>query len=154
MFMFIDPTLGAPLLEPLLSAQDTPAYTLPYAMNDLGISARLYKVISCLREIGTSYPNVTAHNTAHTEGVGQCGNMLIMAYAHARISGDGSVVGRHVRLPDSSSRKIDPDFGDLSTHCFATGLTTLSITLSSFRRSTSLADLQVYSFDTDIQVLV
>ena len=37
MFMTIDPSLGGPLLEPLLSAQDTPAYMLPYAMTDLGM---------------------------------------------------------------------------------------------------------------------
>lgn len=39
MFMVIDPSLGGPLLEPLLSAQDTAAYTLPYAMSDLGAFA-------------------------------------------------------------------------------------------------------------------
>ncbi|VDB91944.1 unnamed protein product [Peniophora sp. CBMAI 1063] len=82
MFMVIDPSLGGPLLEPLLSAQDTPAYLLPYAMTDLG----------------TTYPNVTARNNPHDQGVEQSANMLIMTFAHARVSGDGSLLGRHYSL--------------------------------------------------------
>lgn len=40
---------------------------------------------------------MTAKVSPHSEGVEQSGNMLIMTYAHARVSGDGSVAARHVR---------------------------------------------------------
>ena len=35
-FMYIDPTLGRPLLEPLFQLQASPNYTIPYAAADLG----------------------------------------------------------------------------------------------------------------------
>lgn len=35
-FMYIDPSLGAPLLEPLFRLQAHPNYTIPYAAGDLG----------------------------------------------------------------------------------------------------------------------
>ena len=35
-FMYIDPSLGRPLLEPLLQLQASPNYTIPYAAADLG----------------------------------------------------------------------------------------------------------------------
>ena len=34
--MFIDPSLGAPLLEPLFRLQASPNYTIPFAAADLG----------------------------------------------------------------------------------------------------------------------
>ena len=34
--MYIDPSLGRPLLEPLLQLQASPNYTIPYAAADLG----------------------------------------------------------------------------------------------------------------------
>ena len=36
--MYIDPSLGAPLLEPLFRFQDSIAYTVGYAAADLGAS--------------------------------------------------------------------------------------------------------------------
>ena len=36
--MYIDPTLGAPLLEPLFRLQESPNYTIPFAAADLGAS--------------------------------------------------------------------------------------------------------------------
>jgi hypothetical protein len=36
--MFIDPTLGRPLLEPLFQLQASPNYTIPFAATDLGMS--------------------------------------------------------------------------------------------------------------------
>ncbi|KAI9459212.1 hypothetical protein BJY52DRAFT_1211943 [Lactarius psammicola] len=81
-FMYIDPTLGRPLLEPLFQLQASPNYTIPYAAADLG----------------SSYPNVTISNSNHNQGVEQSGNMLIMTYAHARASGDGSLISRYYSL--------------------------------------------------------
>ncbi|KAI9513397.1 hypothetical protein F5148DRAFT_990760 [Russula earlei] len=80
--MYIDPTLGAPLLEPLLRFQASPNYTIPYAASDLG----------------SNYPNVTGSNSTHNQGVEQTANMLIMTYAQARASGDGSLISRYYRL--------------------------------------------------------
>ncbi|KAI0289968.1 DUF1793-domain-containing protein [Russula brevipes] len=80
--MYIDPTLGAPLLEPLFRFQASPNYSIPFAAADLG----------------SSYPNATGSNSSHNQGVEQTGNMLIMTYAHARASGDGSLISRYYQL--------------------------------------------------------
>ncbi|KAI0058455.1 hypothetical protein BV25DRAFT_1902161 [Artomyces pyxidatus] len=82
MFMSIDPTLGSPLLEPLLRSQDSLDYQVGYAAADLG----------------SQYPNVTLSNQPHQQGVEQSGNMLIMTYAYARASGDGSIIARYYHL--------------------------------------------------------
>jgi hypothetical protein len=64
---------------------------------------------------GTGYPNVTISNSTHSQGVErwylshvscvsililykESGNMLIMTYAYARASGDGSLISRYVRI--------------------------------------------------------
>ncbi|KAH9036047.1 hypothetical protein EDB83DRAFT_1770629 [Lactarius deliciosus] len=78
-FMYIDPKLGGLFLEPLFQLQASPNYTNPYPASDLG----------------TNYPNVTVSNSTHNQGVEHSGNMLIMTYAHARASGDGSLIGRY-----------------------------------------------------------
>ncbi|KAH9077812.1 hypothetical protein EDB83DRAFT_2514525 [Lactarius deliciosus] len=80
-FMYIDPKLAGLLLEPLFQLQASPNYTLPYAAADLGL-----------------YPNVTISNSGHSQRVEQSGNMLIMTYAHARASGDGSLISRYYSL--------------------------------------------------------
>ncbi|KAF8497617.1 hypothetical protein F5888DRAFT_1613412 [Russula emetica] len=74
--------LGAPLLEPLFRLQDSHNYTIRYAAADLG----------------SNYPNVSGSNSNHDQGVEQTGNMLIMTYAYARASGDGSQISRYYRL--------------------------------------------------------
>ncbi|KAH9018064.1 hypothetical protein EDB85DRAFT_1874040 [Lactarius pseudohatsudake] len=81
-FMYIDPKLGGLLLEPLFQLQASPNYTNPYAASDLG----------------ANYPNVTVSNSTHNQGVEHSGNMLIMTYAHARASGDGSLIGKYYDL--------------------------------------------------------
>jgi hypothetical protein len=43
-FMYLDPGLGAPLLEPLFRLQQSPNYTIPYAATDLGTSHSKVKV--------------------------------------------------------------------------------------------------------------
>ncbi|KAH9063198.1 hypothetical protein EDB87DRAFT_1681625 [Lactarius vividus] len=84
-FMYIDPTLGRPLLEPLFQLQASPNHTIPYAAADLGLA----------------YPNVTISDSSHNQGVEQSGNMLIMTYAHARATGDGSLISRYYPLMTS-----------------------------------------------------
>ncbi|KAH9164532.1 hypothetical protein EDB89DRAFT_415428 [Lactarius sanguifluus] len=81
-FMYIDLPLGGLLLEPLFQLQTSPGYIIPYAAADLG----------------SSYPNVTISNSNHNQGVEQSGNMLIMTYAHARATGDGSLISRYYSL--------------------------------------------------------
>ncbi|KAI9431946.1 hypothetical protein H4582DRAFT_1821981, partial [Lactarius indigo] len=81
-FMCIDPELGGLFLEPLFRLQASPKYANPYAAADLGMN----------------YPDVILTNSAHNQGVEQSGNMLIMTYAHARASGDFSLIGRYYDL--------------------------------------------------------
>ncbi|KAN0137135.1 protein of unknown function (DUF1793) domain containing protein [Lactarius tabidus] len=81
-FMYIDPKLGGILLESLFRPQASPKYTIPYAAPDLGLK----------------FPNVTLSNSAHTQGVEVSGDMLIMTYAHARASGDDSLIIRYYSL--------------------------------------------------------
>ncbi|KAH9040733.1 hypothetical protein EDB85DRAFT_1858640 [Lactarius pseudohatsudake] len=84
-FMYIDPELGGLLLEPLFRLQASQQYTKPYAAPDLA----------------ASYPDVAISNSLHTtssQGVEDSGNMLIMTYAHARASGDGSLIIRYYDL--------------------------------------------------------
>ncbi|KAI0309520.1 hypothetical protein OF83DRAFT_1071921 [Amylostereum chailletii] len=81
-FMYIDPPLGGALLEPLLRLQNTSDFVLPYAAMDLT----------------SAYPNVTVSASPHNQGVEQSGNMIIMAYAYSRASGDGSLIGRYYTL--------------------------------------------------------
>ncbi|KAH8978969.1 hypothetical protein EDB86DRAFT_3108313 [Lactarius hatsudake] len=81
-FMYIDPKLGGPLLEPLFHFQASPNYATKYAAADLGLN----------------YPNVTISNSGHSQGIEQSGNMLIMTYAYARASGDGSLISRYYSL--------------------------------------------------------
>ncbi|KAF8497612.1 hypothetical protein F5888DRAFT_1923669 [Russula emetica] len=80
--MYIDPSLGGPLLEPLFQLQASRNYTVGYAATDLG----------------SNYPNVSISNLNHNQGVEQTGNMLIMTYAYARASGDGSLISRYYSL--------------------------------------------------------
>ncbi|KAH9171796.1 hypothetical protein EDB89DRAFT_2096462 [Lactarius sanguifluus] len=107
-FMYIDPTLGRPLLEPLLQLQASPNYTIPYAAADLG----------------SSYPNVTISNSNHDQGVEQSGNMLIMTYAHARASGDGSLISRYYSLLTSWADYLSNSTLVIHDQSSADGLTT------------------------------
>jgi hypothetical protein len=49
--MYIDPSLGAPLLEPLFRLQASPNYTIPFAATDLGGS----RINVNVEGIGTVY---------------------------------------------------------------------------------------------------
>ncbi|KAI0793187.1 hypothetical protein C8Q75DRAFT_749208 [Abortiporus biennis] len=78
-FLYVNATYAGYLLDPLLEYQDSSFYDKPYAARDLG----------------ESYPLAPGNNAAHLQGIEQSGNMLIMALAHARISGDGTLISRH-----------------------------------------------------------
>ncbi|KAH9021900.1 hypothetical protein EDB85DRAFT_2120054, partial [Lactarius pseudohatsudake] len=86
-FMYIDPTLGRLLLEPLFRLQASPNYTIPYAAADLGASQTFGEFGSTIAE----------------DMKDRSGNMLIMTYAHARATGDGSLISRYVRTELLSS---------------------------------------------------
>ena len=47
--MYIDPTLGRPLLEPLFQLQASPNYTIPFAAADLGT----FQQLETLEALGT-----------------------------------------------------------------------------------------------------
>ena len=69
-FMYIDPSLGAPLLEPLFRLQASPNYRNSYAATDLGTShMNPTSEVSRLPTIGSNYPNVMGTNASHNQGV-------------------------------------------------------------------------------------
>ncbi|KAI0040745.1 hypothetical protein FA95DRAFT_825625 [Auriscalpium vulgare] len=78
-FMVIDPTLGPPLLEPLLQFQSSSSYPNKYAAPDAG----------------SIYPKVRGNDSHHHYGVEHTSSMLIMTCAHFRTSGDRSLVQRY-----------------------------------------------------------
>ncbi len=71
--MYIDPHLGAPLLEPLFRVQASPDYSIQYAPKDLGMSHSRHRdakrCIFSLHCIGSNYPNVNVSMSTHSEGV-------------------------------------------------------------------------------------
>ncbi|KAI9433020.1 hypothetical protein H4582DRAFT_1820406 [Lactarius indigo] len=107
-FMYIDPTLGRPLLEPLFQLQASPNYTVPYAAADLGSSQKLESLEASIAE--------------DTKGLS--GNMLIMTYAHARATGDGSLISRYYSLLTSWADYLSKSTLDIHDQSSADGLTT------------------------------
>ena len=70
-FMFIDPDLGGPLLEPLFRLQASSFNgSIRYAAGDLGKS-RVNSNSAIFRPyvVGSNYPNVTGTNSTHNKGV-------------------------------------------------------------------------------------
>ena len=66
--MYIDPSLGAPLLEPLFRVQAI--NSVQFAASDLGVSHRNAKrQMFTSQYIGSGYPNISAPNSVHTLGV-------------------------------------------------------------------------------------
>ena len=70
-FMYIDPSLGAPLLEPLFRLQASPNYTISFAAADLGGSRMNMNFLRILKQstTGLSYPNISGSNSNHNQGV-------------------------------------------------------------------------------------
>ncbi|KAJ7790494.1 hypothetical protein B0H13DRAFT_1936225 [Mycena leptocephala] len=82
-FMYLNASLIGLLLEPMLRFQNSSEYNNPYAAPDLG----------------TFYPEAPGNPNNNTiYGVENCGNMLILALAHARTSGDGSLISKYYAL--------------------------------------------------------
>ncbi|EKM54239.1 uncharacterized protein PHACADRAFT_257947, partial [Phanerochaete carnosa HHB-10118-sp] len=81
-FLSVNGSYGGWLLKPVLDYASSPVWTQPYSP----------------RHIGLSYPNATGDPTTHDQGVEQSGNMLIMTLAHARATGDGSLISTYYRL--------------------------------------------------------
>ncbi|THH05059.1 hypothetical protein EW146_g10004 [Bondarzewia mesenterica] len=82
MFMYIDPSVGEYLLEPLLRFQASSSYQNNFAAQD----------------IGSGYPKAQGSSTNHPQGIEQSANMIIMAYAHARATGNGNLVNEYYNL--------------------------------------------------------
>ncbi|KAF8180898.1 hypothetical protein K438DRAFT_1768092 [Mycena galopus ATCC 62051] len=79
----LNASITGALLQPLLEYQNSSQYTNPYAAPDLG----------------PAYPAVPGNpNNTALYGVEDSGNMLILILAHARSSGDGSLIGRYYNL--------------------------------------------------------
>ncbi|KAH9026781.1 hypothetical protein EDB84DRAFT_1501283, partial [Lactarius hengduanensis] len=125
-FMYIDPELGGLFLEPLFRLQASPNYTSPYAATDLG----------------TEYPNVTVGNPDHDQGVEQSGNMLIMTYAYARASGDGSLISRYYSLLTSWADYLSNSTLLIHNQCGIIAIKAMSIMSSIVKQA---ADVDKYS---------
>ncbi|KAJ6598633.1 hypothetical protein B0H10DRAFT_2324189 [Mycena sp. CBHHK59/15] len=86
-FLYLNASLAGILLELLLQFQSSTSYNNSYAAPDT---------------ISSNYPNAPgnpADNSVY--GVENSGNMLILALAHARASGDGTLLNRYVCKPPS-----------------------------------------------------
>ncbi|KAJ3538099.1 hypothetical protein NM688_g6567 [Phlebia brevispora] len=81
-FLYVNATYGGYLLEPVLEFAYSPSWTYPYAPQD----------------IGTNYPNALGDTVGHSLRVEQSGNIIIMSLAHARATGDGSLISRFYPL--------------------------------------------------------
>ncbi|KAK0466307.1 uncharacterized protein EV420DRAFT_1261099 [Desarmillaria tabescens] len=82
-YLYFNTTWAGYLLEPLLRYQQSSQYTKTYAAPDLG----------------SSYPNAEGNNSPSISGaIEDSGDMLIMGWAHARFSGDGSMISRYYDL--------------------------------------------------------
>ncbi|KAJ7911892.1 hypothetical protein B0H13DRAFT_1614136 [Mycena leptocephala] len=78
-FMYLNASITGALLEPLLAYQSSTSYKNSYAAPDLGLQAE--GVTCCIVILPTLL-----------------GNMLILVLAHARSTGDGSLIGRYYNL--------------------------------------------------------
>ncbi|KZV70717.1 hypothetical protein PENSPDRAFT_607034 [Peniophora sp. CONT] len=81
-FLYLDPALSGALLEPLLRFQESPSYTNPYAALNMG----------------AQYPSAVASGDPHSEGIETSSGMIIMAYGHAKATGDYSIIGHYFSL--------------------------------------------------------
>ena len=112
-FMYIDPSLGAPLLEPLFRLQASSDYSIQYAAADLGASSinpisEIFRIPCRIKlpechelefysqsRSRTSVPLTLTSSISHLSPI-ESGNMLTMTYAHARATGDGSLISKYV----------------------------------------------------------
>ncbi|KAM5540216.1 hypothetical protein V8D89_006035 [Ganoderma adspersum] len=78
MFLYLNASIAGALLEPLLETQ-----------------ASLTGQSFAAMDIGSTYPAAPGSEAVPQQGVEQSGNMLIMELAHARISGDGTLLSQY-----------------------------------------------------------
>ncbi|KAF7326594.1 hypothetical protein MSAN_02502900 [Mycena sanguinolenta] len=83
-YMYLEPNITGALLEPLLEYQNSSSYTNLFAAPDLG----------------GPFPAVPGDptNLNAVYGIENSGNMLILVLAHARSTGDGSLIGKYYNL--------------------------------------------------------
>ena len=65
-FMYIDPTLGRPLLEPLFQLQASPNYTIPFAAADLGAFQHLESLEASVTDDMKDRVTLTSQSAIHT----------------------------------------------------------------------------------------
>lgn len=118
-FLYLNPALAGSLLEPLLEFQSTSSlYSPVYAAPDLGMWPNFvsFYAKNLFSISGSSWPQVKGNNTDQSVYAVEsgsslfcpatfltlkfldCGSMLVMALAHARKSGDGSLIYRYYSL--------------------------------------------------------
>ncbi|KAK7461365.1 hypothetical protein VKT23_008542 [Stygiomarasmius scandens] len=82
-FLYLNATWGGYLLDSLLEYQNSSAYTNAYAAEGLGFN----------------YPKAPGDNSDTSQfGVEDTASMLMMVLAHARTSGDGTLIGKYYKL--------------------------------------------------------
>ncbi|KAK0481514.1 hypothetical protein IW261DRAFT_1334456 [Armillaria novae-zelandiae] len=82
-YLYFNTTWAGYLIEPLLRYQQSSQYTKDFAAPDLG----------------SLYPNASGNSSPSLSGaIEDSGNMLIMGWAHARFSGDTSIISRYYDL--------------------------------------------------------
>ncbi|KAJ7195913.1 hypothetical protein GGX14DRAFT_674126 [Mycena pura] len=81
--VYLNASIIGPLLEPLLQFQNSSQYENPYAAPDLGGPY-------------PAAPGNAGNNIVY--GIENSGNMLILVLAHARSTGDGSMIARYYSL--------------------------------------------------------
>ncbi|KAJ7793493.1 hypothetical protein B0H14DRAFT_2393450 [Mycena olivaceomarginata] len=109
-FMYLDANITGVLLEPLLEYQSSSSYGNSYAAPDLG---------------SDSFPVGFRSGNHYTERRPDSGNMLILVLAHARSTGDGSLIVKYYNLLKRwadylTSNALDPE---QQTSADDTGLT-------------------------------
>ncbi|KAI1795669.1 hypothetical protein LXA43DRAFT_991614 [Ganoderma leucocontextum] len=77
-FLYLNASLGGALLNPLMASQ-----------------ASLTDQTSAAADIGSAYPAASGPSAVPQQGVEESGNMLITLLAHARISGDGTLLSQY-----------------------------------------------------------
>ncbi|KAM5540211.1 hypothetical protein V8D89_006030 [Ganoderma adspersum] len=87
MFLYLNASIGGALLQPLLETQ-----------------ANLAGQSFAALDVGNTYPTAPGSEAVSNQGVEQSGNMLIMELAHARISGDGTLLSQYY---DTTKRWAD-----------------------------------------------
>jgi len=108
-FLYLNPTLGKHLLEPLFQYQASGQYPNPWSVHDMG----------------SSYPKALGHNDGKDEAmpVEESGNMLIMTLSYTQKTGDTSLIKTYSKLLDQWTQFLIQDSlipaNQLSTDDFA-----------------------------------